>query len=193
MVDGPRVVSDVRIEYSDRGDRRRGVRHDRRDASPICVARHKVVLARQWRRMRFRVVTTVFAVLALTFGGVGCGSGTSHENTIRVVYRSYSDFAKLGPLLTAVKTDFEAANPGVSVQLVPVTAMDNDYQHKVQLMQRSAATAPDVLFEDGFFIDADAAAGYLLPLDGYLGSWPDWHSQFIESTKQLGKAVDGKT
>lgn len=143
--------------------------------------------------MRFKVATTMLIVVALVFAVAGCGSDGSRANTIRVVYRSYSDFTAMGPLLTAVKTEFEAANPGMTVQLVPVTALDDDYQHKLQLMQRSAATAPDVFFEDSYYVNSDAAAGYLLPLDDYLGSWSDWHSQFIESTKQAGKSVDGKT
>ena len=32
-------------------------------------------------------------------------------------------------------------------------------------MNRSASTAPDVLYEDTFLIKSDAEAGYLAPLD----------------------------
>jgi multiple sugar transport system substrate-binding protein len=46
--------------------------------------------------------------------------------------------------------------------------------------------------EDTFKVQADAAAGYLLPLDSYLSKWKDW-DQFTGNAKLAGKAADGKT
>ena len=142
--------------------------------------------------MRLKAITTGLAVIALALTATACGSSTANANTIKIVYRVYSDFPQMDDFMKSVKKEFEAANPGVTAQLDPITALD-DYVTKVQLMQRSPSTAPDVLFEDSFYVNADAAAGYLLPLDDRLKSWPDWNQQFIDATKQAGMAADGKT
>jgi multiple sugar transport system substrate-binding protein len=146
--------------------------------------------------MRFRTVTAGLAVVALALPLVSCSSGASGSGdakTIKIVYRNYSDFQQMDTFMKSVQKEFEAANPGITVQLTPVSSLDSDYLAKVQLMQRSPSTAPDVLFEDSFNVNADAAAGYLLPIDDYLFTWSDWNTEFIPTTKQAGRAVDGKT
>jgi len=145
--------------------------------------------------MRARTIVAGLAVAALTLPLAACGGGDSagDAKTIKIVYRNYSDFPQMDTFMKDVKKQFEAANPGITAQLTPVSSLDSDYLAKVQLMQRSPSTAPDVLFEDSFNVNADAAAGYLLPIDDYLGKWSDWNSQFIPATKQAGKATDGKT
>jgi multiple sugar transport system substrate-binding protein len=147
--------------------------------------------------MRARTVVSGLAVAALTLPLAACGGGgdsaSGDAKTIKIVYRNYSDFPQMDTFMKDVKKQFEAANPGITAQLTPVSSLDSDYLAKVQLMQRSPSTAPDVLFEDSFNVNADAAAGYLRPIDDYLSKWSDWNSQFIPTTKQAGRAVDGKT
>ncbi|MFI0900913.1 extracellular solute-binding protein [Streptomyces sp. NPDC020983] len=130
---------------------------------------------------------------AATLSGCGSGSGSS-STTIKVVYQQQlnnnnhvqADF--LGPMVE----QFEKANPGTTVKLVPVTASENDYYTKIQLMMRSPATAPDLVYEDTATINSDVASGYLRPLDDYLRTWQDW-SSFAAPAKAAMKYSDGKT
>lgn len=149
--------------------------------------------------MRSRLLTAagvaaVTAVLAATLSGCGSGSG-GNSKTIKVVFQQQlnnnnkiqSSF--LGPMVKK----FEQANPGTTVKLVPVTASENDYYTKIELMMRSPATAPDLVYEDTATINSDVASGYLKPIDSYLAKWPDW-SQFAAPAKAAMKyAPDGKT
>jgi multiple sugar transport system substrate-binding protein len=91
-----------------------------------------------------------------------------------------------------VKTEYEAAHPGYTVKLLPIEAAENDYYTKLSLMNRSANTAPDVMYEDTFLVNTDIQAGFLAPIDDYLAKWPDW-SQFSPTAKTAAKALDGKT
>jgi multiple sugar transport system substrate-binding protein len=59
-------------------------------------------------------------------------------------------------------------------------------------MNRSASTAPDVMYEDTFLVNTDIQAGFLAPVDDYLSSWADW-SQYSDAAKSAAKAQDGKT
>jgi multiple sugar transport system substrate-binding protein len=139
-------------------------------------------------------------VLAITAGAVatallatGCsGAGGSSSNTIKIAYEKFGTFTQLDTHLKAVTKTFEKANPGMKVELEPIAAQNDDYYTKLALMERSPATAPDVIYEDTFKVKADAAAGYLLPLDKYTAKWSDW-SKFFASAKQAGVGTDGKT
>jgi multiple sugar transport system substrate-binding protein len=93
--------------------------------------------------------------------------------------------------MKAVAKQYEAAHKGYTVKLVPIQAAENDYYTKLSLMNKAAATAPDVLYEDTFLIKSDADAGYLAPLDGYVKKWGDW-SKFPDNAKQAGQGEDGK-
>lgn len=147
--------------------------------------------------MRIRTLG-VIAVVGLVGAGLAGCSGTasgpateSGERTITVAYQKTSAFHQLDDLFQKVKPEFEAANPGVTVKLQPIES-ENDYYTKLALMNGSADTAPDVMYEDSFQIRSDAAAGYLLPLDDYVNNWADW-SQFYDAAKQAGYGDDGKT
>ncbi len=84
---------------------------------------------------------------------------------------------------TGLKRKFEKENPGATVTLNPIQAPENDYYTKLDLMQRSSSTAPDVLYEDTFLIKSDVAAGYLLALGGRLKHWPDWSKEFFPQSR----------
>ncbi|MFT3797928.1 extracellular solute-binding protein [Microbacterium sp.] len=137
-------------------------------------------------------IATVGAILS------GCASSDSTpsadetgDRTITVVYQMTSAFHQLDDLFQKVKPEFEAANPGVTVNLQPIESED-EYFTKLALMNGSADTAPDVIYEDTFQIRSDAAAGYLLPIDDYLADWDDW-SQFYDAAKEAGLGDDGQT
>jgi len=135
-------------------------------------------------------VGLVVGVASACSGGSSGGSGGS--STIKVAYQKYGSFTQMDDHMRSVKAEYEKAHPGVKVQLVPIQAQEADYYTKLALMQRSASTAPDVMYEDTFQVKSDVAAGYLAPLDTYLAKWSDW-SQFYDNAKQAGLGDDGKT
>ncbi len=120
------------------------------------------------------------------------GGGSGDAKTLTIAYQKTSSFHQLDDVLQTVKTDFESANPGVTVNLQPIEAEQDQYFTKLALMNGSKDTAPDVIYEDTFQVMSDAAAGYLLPIDDELSSWSDW-SQFSDAAKKAGLGVDGKT
>jgi len=141
---------------------------------------------------RAAVAISVIAVGSL-LGIAGCTStpSDSSEKTIKVSYIKTDAFTALDDLFNKVKPEFEAANPGVTVELDPIAATDDDYKTKLALSHRSAETAPDVFYEDQGNVRSDAEAGYLLALDEYTAKWDDW-SEFTDAAKQAGAGDDGK-
>jgi multiple sugar transport system substrate-binding protein len=120
------------------------------------------------------------------------GSQSSGPANIKIAYQQFGPGTVMKNFLTGAKAEYEAANPGSKVEIVPIVASENDYYTKLQLMMRSANTAPDIVYEDTFLINSDITAGYLKPLDDYIKNWPDW-SQFQDSAKGAAKGQDGKT
>ncbi|MFE7132697.1 extracellular solute-binding protein [Streptomyces sp. NPDC057638] len=136
-------------------------------------------------------LTTALTLPLLT----ACGGDTGGDpDTITVVYNRSTDnkIRFKDQHLESVRDQFEKANPGKKVKLIPVQAPDNDYATKAQQMMRSAKTAPDLVYEDTFRINSDITAGYLRPLDDQLASWPDWR-RFLPGAKAAARAEDGKT
>lgn len=74
----------------------------------------------------------------------------------------------------AVQKQVAAKYPNITVKLLPIVASEGDYYTKVDLMMRSASTAPDIVREDSFLIGSDATAGYLAPLDSYIKGWSEY-------------------
>lgn len=148
-------------------------------------------------RTRLPVATGIAlaaTVLATTLSGCGSGSGSSGK-TIKVVYQKQLNSSNTvqPDYLAAQVKQFEKANPGTTVKLVPVTASENDYYTKIQLMMRSPVTAPDMVYEDTATINSDVASGYLKPLDSYLATWKDWSQYAPASKAAMRYAEDGKT
>ncbi|MEU0804566.1 extracellular solute-binding protein [Streptomyces sp. NPDC005970] len=139
------------------------------------------------------ILTAVTLVAAAGLTACGGGSG-SDPDTVKVAYKRSTDnkIRFQDNYLAGVKREFEKANPGKTVKLIPIQAQDNDYATKVQQMMRSPKTAPDLVYEDTFRINSDIKAGYLRPLDDYLAKWQTW-DQFVDTAKAAAKAEDGKT
>jgi multiple sugar transport system substrate-binding protein len=137
------------------------------------------------------LLATALTASALTACGGGSGSD---PDTVKVSYKQSTDNSihVMDDYLAGVKKQFEKANPGKKVELVPIKAPDSEYYTKLQQMLRSAKTAPDLVYEDTFLINSDITSGYLKPLDAYLSKWADW-DQFIDTAKTAAKAEDGKT
>ncbi|MDA3644681.1 extracellular solute-binding protein [Saccharopolyspora indica] len=143
--------------------------------------------------MQRRTAMSVLITATLGFTLAACGGGAADDpNTISVAYHRYGNTLQVDQWMQRVKQQYEQANPGKTVKLDPVVAPEGEYLSKLQLRMRSPSTAPDVLYEDSFNVNSDVAAGYLEPLDDRLAQWPDWE-HYIDTTKQAGKAADGKT
>ncbi|MFI9824262.1 extracellular solute-binding protein [Streptomyces sp. NPDC052013] len=130
---------------------------------------------------------------AATLTACGGGSG-SDPDTLKVSFKQSTDnsIKVMDTYLADIKKQFEKANPGKKVELVPIKAPDAEYYTKLQQMLRSPKTAPDLVYEDTFLINSDITSGYLKPLDPYLAKWKDW-GQFIDTAKAAARGEDGKT
>ncbi|RLU96792.1 sugar ABC transporter substrate-binding protein [Streptomyces griseocarneus] len=144
--------------------------------------------------MRRTPALLVIAVLAAPLAACGSGGRNDDPDTVKIAYNRTTDNKNriLDDYLTEVKRQFAHDHPGKKLRLVPVQAAQADYFAKVQQMMRSPRTAPDVVREDTFVINSDIKAGYLMPLDDRLRTWPDW-SRFAATAKEATKAEDGRT
>ncbi|MFI6531814.1 extracellular solute-binding protein [Nonomuraea sp. NPDC050547] len=133
----------------------------------------------------------------LVIGVAACGSGTKEPaaggaKELEVLYKVETTWPYLEKMLQNAKKQYEATHKGVTIKLTPVQGNNEAYYTKLALLNRSADSAPDLYYHDTFQVNADVAAGKLAPLDAYLGSWPDWGTQFPDSVKQAAKGGDGK-
>ena len=67
---------------------------------------------------------------------------------------------------------------------------DEDYKARLALDIKGGG-GPDVIAFDHFWVPEFAEAKFLLPIDEYLKTWPDW-SQYFDSMKAMG-AFKGQT
>lgn len=143
--------------------------------------------------VRFTALFTLTALASTTLAACGSGSG-SDADTVKVSFKQSTDnsIKVMDTYLADIKKQFEKANPGRKVELVPIKAPDSEYYTKLQQMLRSPKTAPDLVYEDTFLINSDITSGYLKPLDDYLAEWKDW-DRFIDTAKAAAKGEDGKT
>lgn len=146
---------------------------------------------RNTRRTARAIMAAGTALGLIALAGCSGASGDRDANTIRVVYNVPGDQSPLDDIMKQVKTEYEAANEGMTVELVPIESTQNDYFTKLALMNKSTATAPDVIYEDSYMVKPDSDAGYLAPLDDYVADWPDW-AQVPEAARGAGTGEDGK-
>lgn len=149
-----------------------------------------------------RLRSTAVAALSLTavIGIAGCGgsstagSGSGNAKVIKVAFGSTYVF-DTDQLTTKwwnqVAQQFEAQNPGIKVQLVPIPGSYNDIVNKLSLLYRSPSTAPDVAEIPTGQIGLWQSSGFLMPLDKYLPS-STWWSKFpavVQSEGTFGGKV----
>lgn len=126
---------------------------------------------------------------AANAGGGGASPSSGNAKVIKVAYGStyVFDTAQLTTKWwNQVAKQFEAANPGVKVQLVPIPGSYNDIVNKLSLLYRSASTAPDVAEIPTGQIGLWQSSGYLRPLDSYL-SGASWWSKFPSVVQSEGR------
>lgn len=149
--------------------------------------------------MRISKHITVVASLAIMVSGVIVGgfntvSGASGATkTISVMY--WTNFDNPGTnaipkLINAAAAQLAKQYPGAKVVLDPITtSSESTYYAKIDLAQRSAATAPDVVMEDSFLIGSDASAGFIQPIPK-IKSWSGW--QHFPAAMQNVVTYNGK-
>ncbi len=169
-------------------------------------------MTRSRRTARFASLVLTAGLLVVACGGdsdessgTTSGNGTTNDTTatsgdpaaekqvVSVAYNSTGSFPEPDATLKAAETAFEAANPGVDVELISITASDDDYHTKMQLQLQAGDDVADVMYFSPNWVDADAAAGYLAPLDDALAAWPDWEAQFPEAVRSGSVSADGST
>ena len=137
-----------------------------------------------------------FAVVATAFvaGGFDSVASASSSKTISVMF--WTNFDNPGTnatadLIKAAAADLKKQDPGVNVVLDPITTdSESTYYAKIDLAQRSAATAPDVVMEDSFLIGSDASAGFIQPIP-QIKKWSGW--SHFPSAMQSIVTYGGKT
>lgn len=134
----------------------------------------------------FHAVSLLLLTIMLLTTLAACGGSSSATTTITIAYEQF------GPppyytteWLNQAKQTFEAENPHIKIQLEPIVADEGGYYTKLALMQRSSATAPDIVSEDSFQIGSDVTAGYLVPLDQYLASWPEYKQEWYPQMQTI--------
>ena len=142
------------------------------------------------RRNAKLAVSVLVATSMVALAGCSSAADGGDKQTLKIVYQETDSFTALDTLFNTIKPEFEAAHEGVTIDLQPIQANDDDYSTKLALSQQSAETAPDVFYEDTFRVRSDIDAGYLLNLDDHLSTWDDW-SKFNEGAKAAGMGDDG--
>ncbi|WP_234993027.1 MULTISPECIES: ABC transporter substrate-binding protein [unclassified Paenibacillus] len=121
------------------------------------------------------------------------GKAGSGKTTVTITYRD-DGIGEKGVLYKWIK-EVASTFPDKSIEIkpTPIQASEGDYFAKIALALKSKDTAPDIVTEDTFILNSDAAAGYLEPLDERLKGWEDWsNGSFIEAMKKGVTASDGK-
>lgn len=139
------------------------------------------------------IASLLMASMALATAACGGDDGTADgKKVIKVAYGS--DYVFLKPELAEawwkkVATEFEAKNPDVTVEFIPIPGGLNDIITKLSLLYRSPKTAPDVAEMPSDQLGDWVASGYLREIDGYVAD-TEWWSRFPDSVK-AETTVDG--
>jgi len=134
------------------------------------------------------------ALVAFAFAGQAAAQKSAKDVVLKFTYKQNGASDPLEKWLKDKKIieQFEAANPGVKVQLAPIPSTEGDYATLLALQLSSVKTAPDIFMEDTYMTATDAASGYLACLDPYLAGWSDW-AKYLDGTKAAVKGTDGKS
>lgn len=129
------------------------------------------------------VIGCIAAAAFLGSGGVAAAAGKAADSlkaahaTIKVAYGGtycFDTTALTKQWWNQVKSEFQKAHPGVTVQLEPIPGSYNTIVDKLSLLYKSASTAPTVAEIPTGQIGLWAQSGYLLPMNKYLKRTPWW-------------------
>lgn len=131
------------------------------------------------RRTFLKVTGGIASTLPLAMLA-GCSSERD-SSTLKVAYQQFGSGTTLQQWLTKIIAEFTKKHPGVSVELVPIVAAENDYFTKNELLMSSPRSCPDLVFEDTFILLSDVAAGYIQPIDDLVKGWEGWDNLYPAS------------
>jgi multiple sugar transport system substrate-binding protein len=137
------------------------------------------------RRTFLRITAGAAVVLPLAACSADAGAGT-----VRIAYQQFGSGTSLRDWLDASAKSFTAAHPGMSVELVPIVAAENDYFTKNELLMSSPRTSADIVYEDSFIMLSDVGAGYLRPIDEHIEGWEHW-DDVAKASRDAFTAEDG--
>jgi multiple sugar transport system substrate-binding protein len=138
-------------------------------------------------RRRFLQLSAAAALVAAC-GPAGTTSGSgSTTGTVNVTYPDQAGFKPkyVEQAAAAVKSQFSGVNVKIDLQKI-----DDDSFYTKLLLRLSSGDVPDVFHVAGTSIGELADAGYIEPLDSYVGAWSDW-SQYPDAVK-AGVTYNGK-
>ena len=144
--------------------------------------------------MRRKFVLTGLATVGVATAGMLTAVtpvSASTGGVITVVYQIQGNPSWVELLVNKVAPEFAAKYPGWTIKGEPITnPAENAYYTKLDLMNASASTAPDVMYEDTFLVNSDVAAGYLAPLNSYVSKWSGW-KEFSPAAQAAAKSSNG--
>jgi len=144
--------------------------------------------------MRRKFVLTGLATVGVATAGMLTAVtpvSASTGGVITVVYQIQGNPSWVEVLVNKVAPEFAAKYPGWTIKGEPITnPAENAYYTKLDLMNASASTAPDVMYEDTFLVNSDVTAGYLAPLNSYVSKWSGW-KEFSPAAQDAAKSTNG--
>jgi len=145
--------------------------------------------------MRRKFVVTGLATVGVATAGMLTAItpvSASTGGVITVVYQIQGNPSWVEVLVNKVAPEFAAKYPGWTIKGEPITnPAENAYYTKLDLMNASASTAPDVMYEDTFLVNSDGTAGYLAPLNSYVSNWSGW-KEFSPAAQDAAKSSSGQ-
>ncbi|OPG16271.1 extracellular solute-binding protein [Ferroacidibacillus organovorans] len=111
--------------------------------------------------------------------------------TITIAYQQFGGGHQTQIWLSSVRSQFQKIYPSSKIVLEPINASENEYYTKLDLMNQSAKTAPDIMVEDTFLVNSDASAGYLMPMNKFVNSWPAWKKDFYPAMQKAAESTNG--
>ncbi len=149
--------------------------------------RIRVSRSRRWSTLGLSLLAAVG--LTACGGASGSGGGSGNSKVIKVAYGStyvFDSTTLTNKWWNQVAQQFEKANPGIKVQLVPIPGSYNDIVNKLSLLYRSSSTAPDVAEIPTGQIGLWQSSGFLKPLDSDLPT-TTWWSKFPAVVQSEGR------
>ncbi len=126
------------------------------------------------------VATVIVAAGCSSGGNSGSGSGSASGPVTLTITGDYGgpSFDVTDNWWTAAAAAFKKTHPNVTVKIQNiVTTSESTYYAKLDLLERSSSTSPNIVYEDSFLVKSDAAAGYLAPMP-QLKSFSEWQAEY---------------
>ncbi|WP_244482863.1 extracellular solute-binding protein [Mesorhizobium sp. Root102] len=150
----------------------------------------KTIATAAWRKASRGLLSA--ALIALAAGTAGFAQDAEAAN-VKVAFSlnwTFADPKLAEKWFGGVKTQFEAAHPGDTMELIPIPGTYDDFITKLSLLYNSPDTAPDVVEYFDINVGQFAGSGLISPLDDKVANAP-WWQETPDAVKESSK-YDGK-